>query len=164
MVISSSHELEIWRARNSSSPIVFTSGVFDLIHAGHIHLVQEIKRSAPSNYKFLIAIHSDKYVKINKGKDRPIFNQYHRALLLDNIKGVDDVIIWDGWENIVDLVELLTPQILATTTDKINNSNWENSWENVAKRINSKLIGINKVTPDISSTKFLDKISKIISE
>ncbi len=138
--------------------LVFTSGCFDLLHSGHIYLLNQMRVQTPATAKLVVAIHSDAEITKHKGPQRPIFSAQHRALLLDNIKAVDYVIIWEGWENIVDLVFRLEPEFLATTADNLKRQNWANSWESVAVKINAQLIGIPRVNEDLSTTSFINKI------
>ncbi len=81
-----------WRA-TAAGPVVFTNGVFDLIHAGHIHLLERARREGGS---LVVAINSDDSVRrLGKGADRPIVSQGDRAAVLAALAAVDCVVIFD---------------------------------------------------------------------
>jgi rfaE bifunctional protein nucleotidyltransferase chain/domain len=73
---------------------VFTNGCFDLLHAGHIHCIKQIKKAFPESH-LIIGINSDKSVSSLKGNNRPIVDQNTRKMMMENIKGVDEVHIFD---------------------------------------------------------------------
>jgi len=72
--------------------VVFTNGVFDILHAGHIRALKFAKSLGD---KLIVGINSDKTVKMLKGKDRPINSQEDRKLLLESLRFVDEVVIFD---------------------------------------------------------------------
>jgi D-glycero-beta-D-manno-heptose 1-phosphate adenylyltransferase len=74
---------------------VYTYGVFDLLHPGHIILLNKAK--ALGDY-LIVGIVSDKAVKELKGVDRPILFQKDRATLIGNLKCVDEVIYQDEYD------------------------------------------------------------------
>ena len=72
--------------------IVFTNGCFDIVHVGHLALLNEAK--ALGDY-LIVGLNSDDSVKRLKGSERPINNQENRPFFLENLKAVDEVIIFD---------------------------------------------------------------------
>ncbi len=72
--------------------VVFTNGCFDLIHPGHIDL---LNRARQLGTKLIIGINSDSSVKRIKGEPRPFLSQDDRAEILRNLKAVDEVQIFD---------------------------------------------------------------------
>lgn len=72
--------------------LIFTNGVFDILHSGHIEL---LKFSKSLGKKLIVGINSDRSVKLLKGKNRPINNQNDRKNLLLQLNVVDEVIIFD---------------------------------------------------------------------
>ncbi len=72
--------------------IVFTNGVFDILHQGHIQLLKFAKSLGG---KLVIGINSDRAVKILKGEDRPVNKAQDRKSALENFHFVDQVIIFD---------------------------------------------------------------------
>jgi ribose 5-phosphate isomerase B len=72
--------------------IIFTSGVFDILHSGHVELLRFAKSLGK---RLIVGINSDKSVKIIKGKNRPINNQEDRKKILLQLEVIDEVIIFD---------------------------------------------------------------------
>ncbi len=72
--------------------VVFTNGCFDLIHPGHIDLLARAKKLGT---KLIVAINSDLSVRSIKGPERPILSQTERKLILEGLKSVDEVRIFD---------------------------------------------------------------------
>lgn len=88
--------------------IIFTNGVFDILHSGHIELLKFAKSLGK---KLIVGINSDKSVKIIKGKNRPINNQEDRKKILLQLEVVDEVIIFNETAP-TDLIKKLKPNIL----------------------------------------------------
>lgn len=80
---------------------VFVNGTFDIIHLGHLALFNYAKSLGDF---LLVAIDSDKRVKQLKGNDRPINNQIERKTLLENLKAVDEVQIFDTDQELIDII------------------------------------------------------------
>ena len=72
--------------------IVFTNGCFDIIHRGHIELLEFCSTLGD---KVIVGLNSDKSVRLLKGQNRPINNQNDRKMLLEAIKYVDNVIVFE---------------------------------------------------------------------
>lgn len=83
--------IQIKKYKSENKIIVFTNGVFDIIHSGHIDLLCKAKKEGDI---LIVGINSDISVKKIKGPKRPINNEYSRAFVLSNIKPVDHVIIF----------------------------------------------------------------------
>lgn len=78
---------------NLPRPMVFTNGVFDILHRGHVEYLQDAQRLGAS---LLVAINSDVSVRmLGKGEDRPINCEYDRALLISLLKPVNAVVIFE---------------------------------------------------------------------
>jgi rfaE bifunctional protein nucleotidyltransferase chain/domain len=80
------------RAGGKEPVIGFTSGVYDLIHPGHVTLLEEARKRC--DY-LVVAIASDRTVKAQKGADRPFIDEYRRARTIAGMSSVDSVIISD---------------------------------------------------------------------
>ncbi len=141
----------------SNQNLVVVSGVFDVLHLGHINFLKNAKKLAKDSKLFVI-IHSDRIVKKIKGEKRPYVNEKDRAEVLSELIVVDYVLIWDGWESICDFVLSLRPKYLAQTEKSFEhskNNRWEGkTWEEVAKLSGSKLIKI-RVLKNFSSSKLI---------
>jgi len=82
---------------------IFVNGTFDLLHEGHIALINYAKSLGD---EVNVAIDSDDRVKRLKGESRPINNQVERSTLLINLKAVDNVYIFDTDEELEYLVSI----------------------------------------------------------
>jgi D-beta-D-heptose 7-phosphate kinase/D-beta-D-heptose 1-phosphate adenosyltransferase len=72
--------------------VVFTNGVFDLLHPGH---VRYLTRARALGDALVVGINSDPSVKVNKGEDRPITPEQERAEVLLALACVDAVVVFD---------------------------------------------------------------------
>ena len=80
------------RAATIGRTIVFTNGCFDLLHAGHVALLEQAKRHGDV---LIVGINSDRSVRRLKGPTRPIVTQRHRATVLAALESVDYVTVFD---------------------------------------------------------------------
>ena len=94
-------------------PIVFTNGCFDIIHVGHIHLLKQAKSMGD---KLVVGLNSDLSVSRLKGPSRPVNNQTDRLLVLNSIRYVDEVIIFDQ-DDPLDLIMKVNPNVLVKGAD-----------------------------------------------
>lgn len=95
------------------SKIVFTNGCFDILHRGHIDYLEKSKKLGD---KLIVGLNSDESVKRLKGESRPINNQDDRMALLQSIKCVDEVIIFDE-DTPYKLIEKIKPDIITKGGD-----------------------------------------------
>ncbi|MEA1980291.1 MAG: D-glycero-beta-D-manno-heptose 1-phosphate adenylyltransferase [candidate division Zixibacteria bacterium] len=93
--------------------IVFTNGVFDILHRGHIEYLIKAKSMGDI---LIVGLNSDISVKRLKGKSRPIQNQTDRAIILLGLEAVDYVTIFSE-DTPQKIIELITPHILAKGAD-----------------------------------------------
>jgi D-beta-D-heptose 7-phosphate kinase/D-beta-D-heptose 1-phosphate adenosyltransferase len=82
----------IRRAKANGRRVVFTNGCFDLLHAGHVRMLEQAKRCGDL---LVVGINSDRSVRALKGPARPVVNQRDRALIVAALKSVDHVTIFD---------------------------------------------------------------------
>ena len=80
---------------------IVVNGTFDVIHPGHLALLNYAKSLGDF---LVVAIDADARVKQLKGPKRPINNQEERKLLLENLKAVDQVIIFNSSDELVDII------------------------------------------------------------
>lgn len=93
MVIAADRLSEVAGAwRRAGKSIVFTNGVFDLLHTGHLELLEQ---SAAQGDLLLVAINSDASVKRLKGPERPVYPEAERAEILLALKWVDAVTVFE---------------------------------------------------------------------
>jgi rfaE bifunctional protein nucleotidyltransferase chain/domain len=99
--------------QDAGEKVVFTNGVFDLVHIGHITYMV---KAAELGDKLIIGLNSDSSVKRIKGDDRPVNDQANRAALLAALFFVDAVVIFDE-DTPLDLITALLPDILVKGAD-----------------------------------------------
>ena len=88
--------------------IVFTNGIFDVLHKGHIDLLKFCKSLGG---KLVVGINSDRAAKLLKGPDRPINNQRERKSTIENFYFVDQVVIFDDTKTLA-IIKQLNPHIV----------------------------------------------------
>lgn len=93
---------------------IFVNGTFDILHTGHLELLNFAKNLG--DY-LMVAIDTDDRVKALKGSKRPINNLQERALMLINIKAVDEVRSFNTHDELVDLVKQYAPDIIVKGSD-----------------------------------------------
>src|ERR1043165_8494270 len=101
------------RLHSSGLRLVFTNGVFDLIHVGHIRYLTEARALGD---RLVVAINSDRSVRQLKGESRPIFNERERAEILAALRYVDYVTIFDDVSPRT-LIAKLLPDVLVKGGD-----------------------------------------------
>ena len=93
--------------------VIFTNGVFDLLHPGHVRYLDEARRLGSL---LIVAINSDGSVRRNKGPERPIIPEAERAELLLALDCVDAVVIFDE-ETPHAIVSAVQPDVLVKGAD-----------------------------------------------
>jgi len=101
------------RLRSAGLSVVFTNGVFDLLHVGHLRYLAEARALGD---KLIVAINSDRATRELKGQDRPITNEDERAEILAALRSVDYVTIFDDISPRQLITELL-PDVLVKGGD-----------------------------------------------
>jgi D-beta-D-heptose 7-phosphate kinase/D-beta-D-heptose 1-phosphate adenosyltransferase len=101
------------RLRDVGKRLVFTNGVFDLLHVGHVRYLAQARALGDA---LLVAINSDRTVREIKGEDRPVFNEAERAEILAALRFVDYVTVFDNISPRSLIAELL-PDVLVKGGD-----------------------------------------------
>ncbi len=104
-------KIRVWRA--AGEHIVFTNGCFDLLHVGHVTLLEQCKRLGD---RLIIGINSDASVSRLKGPTRPIIGQAERARLLSALAASDAVVIFDE-ATPIELIRAIRPDVLVKGGD-----------------------------------------------
>ena len=101
------------RARNAGRRIVFTNGVFDILHPGHVRYLQAARALGDV---LIVGLNSDESVRRNKGPERPINPETERAEVVAALACVDAVVVFG--EDIPDrIIRLVQPDVLVKGAD-----------------------------------------------
>jgi D-glycero-beta-D-manno-heptose 1-phosphate adenylyltransferase len=101
------------RVRAAGGTVVFTNGVFDLLHPGHIRYLQQAKALGDA---LIVGVNSDRSVREVKGPDRPITPEAERAEVLEALACVDGVVVFDEYTPHA-LIVALQPDVLVKGAD-----------------------------------------------
>ena len=104
-------QLKRWRLQNKK--IVFTNGVFDILHEGHIASLSD---AAACGNILIVGVNADASVKRLKGESRPVNNENSRALLLASLVMTDAVIIFED-DTPYNLITSIMPDVLVKGGD-----------------------------------------------
>jgi len=93
---------------------VFVNGTFDLLHRGHLELLNYAKSLGDKVY---VAIDTDRRVAEKKGPTRPIYNQEERKFFLENLKSVYKVHFFDSDLQLETLINFIQPDVMVVGSD-----------------------------------------------
>lgn len=132
--------------RKEGKKIVFTNGCFDIVHAGHVDYLEKAKSFG--DY-LIVGMNSDTSVKKIKGDKRPIVSENYRARVLEGLKAVDCVFIFDE-ETPLRVIETVRPDVLVKGADWPLEKIVGREFAREVKRISFRF--------DISTTKIVERI------
>ena len=118
-VVADSHTLDaalerVSQWRGEGQQIAFTNGVFDVLHVGHVAVLEA---AAAEGDRLVVGVNSDASVRrLGKGDDRPIHGQANRARLLAALRCVDAVVVFDA-DTPLALVQAIKPDVLVKGGD-----------------------------------------------
>jgi len=101
-----------WRARIPGR-VVFTNGVFDLLHPGHVDVLVAARRYGSA---LIVGLNSDASVRRLKGPERPVRGEAERAYVLAALEVVDAVVLFEE-DTPIQLVRALTPDVIVKGGD-----------------------------------------------
>jgi len=140
--------------RKAGKKIVFTNGVFDILHVGHLSLLEKAKTFGDV---LVVGVNSDLSVKAIKGESRPINNQNDRTCLLAGFEVVDYITVFEE-QTPCEIISYLTPNIHVKGGD-YNPDDFENMPEaKIVKGYGGEIKIIN-IIPGKSSTDLITKMS-----
>jgi D-glycero-beta-D-manno-heptose 1-phosphate adenylyltransferase len=109
-----SRELAFKRTRQLSQPVVFTNGVFDVLHRGHVSYLEQARALGAS---LVVALNTDASARrLGKGADRPLNNEQDRAAVLAALESVS-LVTWFDEDTPLELVKTLRPAVLVKGGD-----------------------------------------------
>lgn len=88
---------------------IVVNGSFDIVHRGHLGLLAHAKSLGDH---LLVCIDTDDRIKQLKGSTRPVNNQQDRIFLLEQLKSVDDVVLFNSTKELEDILERYQPDIM----------------------------------------------------
>ena len=106
-------EQQVARWRKTGRRVGFTNGCFDILHPGHVSLLQDARRRCD---RLVLGLNSDASVRRLKGASRPINNQDARASVLAALDAVDLVVVFEE-DTPLDLINALKPDLLVKGGD-----------------------------------------------
>ena len=102
-----------WR-HSQSGPVVFTNGVFDLLHVGHVSLLEQAREHGSA---LVVGVNTDPSVRrLGKGSERPLVPAEARARVLAALASVDCVVLFDQ-DTPLELIKALKPDVLIKGAD-----------------------------------------------
>jgi rfaE bifunctional protein nucleotidyltransferase chain/domain len=128
---------------------VMVNGTFDILHRGHIEMLNYAKSLG---YALLVAIDTDRRVKELKGESRPINNQEDRKFHLRNLKSVDQVRFFDSKEELIEIMKEYQPDVY------VKGSDWKKDKPSTAEQYCNKVIYYDRVG-DYSTTNIIQSIA-----
>jgi D-beta-D-heptose 7-phosphate kinase/D-beta-D-heptose 1-phosphate adenosyltransferase len=141
----------VQRARSQGRTIVFTNGVFDILHPGHVRYLRDARALGDL---LIVGVNSDRSVKaLGKAPDRPINSEHERAEVLSALSAVDAVVVFDE-ETPHEIISALQPDILVKGAD------WgENAivGRNVVEARGGRVVRI-PLADGYSTTKILERV------
>jgi D-beta-D-heptose 7-phosphate kinase/D-beta-D-heptose 1-phosphate adenosyltransferase len=99
--------------RSRRKTVVFTNGVFDLLHPGHIRYLRQARALGDA---LIVGVNSDRSVRANKGGDRPITPEAERAEILSSLECVDGVVVFDE-DTPREIIAAVQPDVLVKGAD-----------------------------------------------
>lgn len=141
------------RVRAGGGKVVFTNGVFDLLHPGHVRYLREARALGEA---LIVAVNSDRSVRAIKGPERPINPEHERAELLLAIHPVDAAVIFDE-DTPHAIVSRIQPDILVKGAD------WgadDIVGRDVVERRGGRVVRI-ELAPGFSSSTLIERVRRI---
>src|SRR3989442_9998805 len=142
----------IERLRAAGKTIVFTNGVFDLLHPGHLRYLQHARSLGDA---LIVGINSDRSVRSNKGAGRPITPEAERAEIIAALASVDAAVIFDE-DTPHAIIAALQPDVLVKGAD------WpadEIVGRDIVEARGGKVVRV-PIAPGYSTTEIVKKVRK----
>ncbi len=140
------------RLKRSGRRIVFTNGVFDILHRGHVEYLAKAKSLGDV---LIVGLNSDASVRRIKGSTRPLQRQSDRAVILLALESVDYVVVF-GEDTPDKLIRQIKPDILVKGADykisEIVGADFVRSYGSSVRRI--------RLTPGRSTSRLVGKVDK----
>jgi rfaE bifunctional protein nucleotidyltransferase chain/domain len=138
------------KLRSENKKIVFTNGCFDILHRGHVTYLNQAKSLGDV---LIVGVNSDRSVRGLKGEGRPVNNENDRAFILDNLRSVDFVMIFDE-DTPYNIIKEIVPEFL------VKGGDWKEEdivgWD-IVKKSGGSVMSLNFIN-DYSTTGIINKM------
>jgi FAD synthetase len=143
--------------------IVLASGVFDLLHLGHVRFLEEAKKAGGKDADLIVIVARDSTVEQNKGR-KPIMSENQRRALVESLEVVDEAVLGFEKFDLGDVIERVKPDVIALGYDQVDVEKGVKAYVN-KRNLNVKVIRIGKFEEDEldSSSKIRQKIVEKLS-
>ena len=143
-------EARAWR-QGQAGAVVFTNGVFDLLHPGHVELLEAARSEGGA---LIVGVNSDASARrLGKGPERPVASEAARARVLAGLAAVDCVVLFDE-DTPLALIEALRPDVLAKGADYAREAI---VGAELVESLGGRVVRI-PLVPDQSSTRLVERV------
>jgi FAD synthetase len=141
-------------SKQNKKKVVLASGVFDLLHLGHVKFLEEAKKTGGKNAQLIVIVARDSTVEDTKGR-KPIMPENQRRALVESLKVVDEAVL--GLENfdIGNVIERVKPDVIALGYDQTDME------QRVREYVDKHKLKVKVVRVDKFEADELDSSSKI---
>jgi FAD synthetase len=145
-------------SKHGKKRVVLASGVFDLLHLGHVKFLEEAKKAGGKNAELIVIIARDNTVEKNKGR-KPIMSENQRRALVESLKVVNEAVLGFEEFDIGDVIERIKPDVIALGYDQADMKKHVQEYVDKHK-LNIAIVRIGKFEEDAldSSSKIRQKI------
>ena len=143
----------VLEAKTAGRKVVFTNGCFDILHRGHLELLESARKLGDL---MVVAVNTDRSVRQLKGPSRPVMHETDRVALLAALEMVDYVILFDKSDP-GDIIEALLPHVL------VKGGDWkpEEVIGGDVVEANGGRVVIVPLLPGHSSTRIMERIRQL---
>ena len=144
--------------KSGKRKVVLASGVFDLLHLGHVRFLEEAKKAGGKNAELIVIIARDSTVENRKGR-KPIMSENQRRALVESLKVVDEAVLGFEKFDLGDVIERIKPDVVALGYDQTEVEKATKQYVSNHK-LNIRVVRIGKFEEDEldSSSKIRQKI------
>jgi FAD synthetase len=145
-------------SKRGKKKVVLASGVFDLLHLGHVKFLEEAKKFGGKDAELIVIVARDSTVETTKGT-KPIMSENQRRALVESLKVVDEAVLGFEKFDLGDVIERVKPDIIALGYDQVDMEKGVQKYVGNHK-LNMKVVRIGKFEEDEldSSSKIRQKI------
>ncbi len=144
--------------KKGKKKVVLASGVFDLLHLGHVKFLEEAKKAGGEEAELIVIIARDNTVEGNKGR-KPIMPENQRRALVESLKVVDEAVLGFEKFDLGHVIERVKPDVIALGYDQVDMEKDTRIYVDRHK-LNVKVVRVDKFEEDEldSSSKIRQKI------